>query len=196
MDMFGVIITEGHIITNGTTKLFPAVSIADQRAAYYDYEQDRIDGTEFWRRIGSPHGAAESDAMLFSGFELDPAFGTLADAVAGSMKIAVLSNMPKDWKNHVLSFGIGPQLHSFFTSGEEGAWKPNNDFFLMACSKLGVEPGDCIFVDDQRRNVEAAHLLGMEGVWVQREGQSNFPSDFQPRYTVAELGELAELIQS
>lgn len=187
MDMFGVIITEGHIITNGTTKMFPDVGIPEQRAAYYDYEQDTIDGTEFWRRIGSPLSVKESEDRLFSQFRLDPAFESLAAAVHDSHRIVVLSNMPKEWKERVLSLGIGPALFDFVTSGEERAWKPNANVYEIACQRAGARPDQCIFVDDQRRNLATASTLGMATVWVDRPGQANFDSDYEPDFRVNDL---------
>lgn len=194
LDMFGVIITEGHLITNGTTRLFPDVSVAEQRRAYHDYEQDKIDGAEFWRRIGSPVTIAESERALFDRFELDSAFFELADCVRERMDIAVLSNMPKDWKPLLLEFGIGSRLRHFFVSGEVRLWKPGREFFEWACAQMGVAPRQCTFVDDQRVNLATAAELGMRTVWVDRPGQSGYPSDYLPDHRVSELAELKQLL--
>ncbi len=194
LDMFGVVITEGHIITNGTTQIWPERSVQEQRAAYYAYEQDTIDAAEFWKRIGSPLPPRESERQLFDRFALDADFEKLAETVRGRLDMVVISNMPKDWKPSVLEFGIGPHLKRFFTSGEERMWKPNDDFFLHVCTESGVTPQECVFVDDQRRNLEAASKLGMVPVWAKREGQANFASDYYPEYSVKDLGELCSLL--
>jgi putative hydrolase of the HAD superfamily len=39
--------------------------------------------------------------------------------------------------------------------------KPDAAIFQLTCDRLGVSPGDCLFVDDLRCNVEAATELGM-----------------------------------
>ncbi len=38
-------------------------------------------------------------------------------------------------------------------SGDVGLHKPQPEIYLLACERLGVEPGDCVFVDDLRENV-------------------------------------------
>ena len=50
-------------------------------------------------------------------------------------------------------------------SGEVGMRKPDPRIFLLAAERLGLEPADCVFVDDFRENVEAAERVGMHGVF-------------------------------
>ena len=196
MDMFGVIITEGHLVTNGMTRLFPGVDVAEQRVAYHAYEQDKIDAAEFWRRVGSSLSVADSERLLFDRFELDPAFDELAGCVRDRMDIAVLSNMPKDWKPLLLQFGIGEHLTHFFVSGEVRLWKPGREFFQYACDRMGVAARRCTFVDDQRVNLATAAELGMRTVWVDRPGQTGYPSDYRPNHRISELTELKRLLCS
>lgn len=49
-------------------------------------------------------------------------------------------------------------------SGEEGVRKPSPAIFLLGARRLGLDPGDCAFVDDLDHNVEVARQLGMFGV--------------------------------
>lgn len=49
-------------------------------------------------------------------------------------------------------------------SGQVGKRKPDADVFHLAAEGLGVDPGDCVFVDDVRTNIEAAEAVGMRGV--------------------------------
>jgi putative hydrolase of the HAD superfamily len=39
--------------------------------------------------------------------------------------------------------------------------KPEPPIYELAAAKLGLQPGDCVFVDDIRRNVAAARSVGM-----------------------------------
>jgi len=36
--------------------------------------------------------------------------------------------------------------------------------FRLALDKAGVQPEEAVFVDDQKKNVEAAEALGMHGI--------------------------------
>jgi epoxide hydrolase-like predicted phosphatase len=46
-------------------------------------------------------------------------------------------------------------------SGEVGLRKPDPEIYRRAAGALGLEPGECVFVDDMERNLEPATLLGM-----------------------------------
>ena len=49
-------------------------------------------------------------------------------------------------------------------SAEAGMRKPEPRIFLHATTLLGLEPAECIFIDDIEANVLAAEAVGMVGV--------------------------------
>jgi putative hydrolase of the HAD superfamily len=49
-------------------------------------------------------------------------------------------------------------------SGEVGMRKPEPQIFLHAAQLLGLEPQQCIFIDDLEANVTAAEETGFTGV--------------------------------
>jgi epoxide hydrolase-like predicted phosphatase len=49
-------------------------------------------------------------------------------------------------------------------SGEVGLRKPQPEIYLMAAGRIGLQPSDCVFVDDFRVNVEGAEAIGMTGI--------------------------------
>jgi len=49
-------------------------------------------------------------------------------------------------------------------SGRVGIRKPSRRIYLLAAGRLGVDPADCVFVDDLRQNVVGAERAGMTGV--------------------------------
>ncbi len=49
-------------------------------------------------------------------------------------------------------------------SGEVGMRKPEPRIYQLVCDRLGVQPQQCVFVDDMHYNVEAAVRLGWVGV--------------------------------
>jgi putative hydrolase of the HAD superfamily len=49
-------------------------------------------------------------------------------------------------------------------SGEVGMRKPESRIFSHTVGLLGVEPGECVFVDDIAANIAAAEALGMTGI--------------------------------
>jgi putative hydrolase of the HAD superfamily len=49
-------------------------------------------------------------------------------------------------------------------SGEVGMHKPQPEMFLLGAERAGVEPAECVFVDDLRENCAGAEAVGMTAV--------------------------------
>jgi putative hydrolase of the HAD superfamily len=49
-------------------------------------------------------------------------------------------------------------------SGEEGMHKPQPEIYELGCERVGLEPSDCVFVDDLRENCAGAEAVGMTAV--------------------------------
>ena len=49
-------------------------------------------------------------------------------------------------------------------SGEVGLHKPEPEIFRLGAERLGVEPAECVFVDDLRENCEGAEAVGMTAI--------------------------------
>lgn len=79
------------------------------------------------------------------------------------------------------------------TAAEVGAQKPDPALFLRALGWSGVVPERALHLgDDPYRDVEAARRIGMEAVWINRQG-SSWPDELEPPAT--ELTDLAQLRQ-
>lgn len=57
-------------------------------------------------------------------------------------------------------------------SSKEGIRKPNPQFYLRACERLGVEPQHAVFLDDLGINLKPAKDLGMTTIKVTSENQA------------------------
>jgi putative hydrolase of the HAD superfamily len=49
-------------------------------------------------------------------------------------------------------------------SAEVGMRKPEEPIFLLAAELIGLEPAECVFIDDIKENIAAAENAGMVGV--------------------------------
>ncbi len=62
------------------------------------------------------------------------------------------------------------QLHSLFDeiieSSVVGVRKPESRFYEIACERLGVAPGECVFLDDLGVNLKPARAMGMTTIKV------------------------------
>ena len=59
-----------------------------------------------------------------------------------------------------------PFLASFdgvVVSAHERVLKPDRRIYEILCARHGLAPGQCLFIDDSRPNVEAAQAFGMRG---------------------------------
>ena len=61
-------------------------------------------------------------------------------------------------------FGIQRSFDLYLASGQAGVAKPEAGIYELACRKLGVRPGECLFMDDSEKNVAAAHRLGIQAI--------------------------------
>ncbi len=61
-----------------------------------------------------------------------------------------------------------PRLAEVFgvtvVSGQEGMIKPDPRIFRLLCTRAGVAPQDCVFIDDGPHNVDGARATGMDGI--------------------------------
>jgi FMN phosphatase YigB (HAD superfamily) len=70
------------------------------------------------------------------------------------------------------------QRHSFWgvfrgivISGDIKLMKPEREIFEHLLEKFALDAGDCVFIDDNLPNIEAARSLGMQAIWFQSAGQ-------------------------
>lgn len=61
-------------------------------------------------------------------------------------------------------FGILQMIDRYVVSGAEGYVKPDPRLFNILLNRYHLQAKDCIFVDDNPDNVEAACRMGMEGI--------------------------------
>ncbi|MCQ0971354.1 HAD family phosphatase [Paracoccus sp. TK19116] len=61
-----------------------------------------------------------------------------------------------------------PELRTLFldivVSGRERVAKPDLAIFRLLCTRNGLDPADCLFIDDSAANVAAARDLGMDAI--------------------------------
>jgi putative hydrolase of the HAD superfamily len=80
-------------------------------------------------------------------------------------KTAVLSNADSTLVGRMKDVhGIVDLFDDVVCSADVGLAKPDPRVYALAASRLGLQPGECVFVDDLADNVEAARAAGMRGV--------------------------------
>ena len=61
-------------------------------------------------------------------------------------------------------FEINQYFDVISISGDLKIQKPDERIFKLTMEKLGVNAGECLYVDDRRRNLGVAQKLGMKAV--------------------------------
>ena len=68
--------------------------------------------------------------------------------------------------------GCGPLFETIVTGDDVQHGKPDPEVFLMAAERLGVEPVECIVIEDAPAGVEAARRAGMASVGFCSKGRT------------------------
>ena len=115
-------------------------------------------------RSGDPLEAAGLVRRMFAGSQPDHRMiEALRQARAAGLRTALLSN---SWGNRdTYNFEHFDTLFDVVVlSGERGMRKPDREIFELTARELGVEPAECVFVDDLEPNIRGAVATGMCGV--------------------------------
>jgi putative hydrolase of the HAD superfamily len=147
-------------------------------------ETGEIEAAEFERRFGARLGVTETAGLITRMFAAVRPEERLISAVraarAAGVRTGLISN---SWGTSIYDPEALEDLFDVaIISGEVGLHKPQPEIYLLAAERLGLEPEECVFVDDLRDNVRGAEAVGMTAV-LHRD----------PDATVARLEELLGL---
>jgi epoxide hydrolase-like predicted phosphatase len=136
-------------------------------------ERGEIEVPHFERELASrlrthDGGAVEPEWLLtrmFAGFvepeQTPPIARAVRQAKASGLSTALLSN---SWGNDYPRDGWDEMFDVVVISGEVKMRKPDPEIFELTAERLGLPPGQCVFVDDLKPNVRGAVEVGMVGV--------------------------------
>jgi HAD superfamily hydrolase (TIGR01509 family) len=96
-----------------------------------------------------------------------PVIAAFARRVAATHKVAVVSGGHRPAvESALLSAGLRELFEVIVTPEDVEHGKPAPDMYLLAAEKLGVDPADCLVLEDGPPGVEAAKSAGMRVVVV------------------------------
>ena len=89
------------------------------------------------------------------------------------LKLAVVSSSPPSWIGTVLDrFGIRDDFDLIVSADElTVAGKPEPDVFLHAAAELGVDPEECVIVEDSAHGVQAGKAAGAYVIGYQNQSE-------------------------
>jgi len=193
-DLFGVIFSEGHLISNVLIKLLPAkVQKSALKKAYQAFNCGAISEAEFWQSIGQPEDTSIRKCFLDQ-FVTDPEFGTVISALKQRYRLAMLSNLPADWADTLSQkFHFREDFSPCLFSGHQKCRKPQAEIYQRLLIESGLQPQQIAFVDDRLENLQTANEQGWTTVYYHKD-QDLHP--FRPDYEIRQLSQLVSVLST
>jgi len=127
--------------------------------------------------IGENDFQAARDAF-WAGDRLDEELIETLRSMRPRYKTALLSNAWDDLRRVILhNWDISDAFDEMIISAEVGIAKPDPRIFQITIDRLGVLPGEAIFVDDFIENIESARTFGLKTIHYQGNQRLNREMD-------------------
>lgn len=191
-DLFGVVIADGHLVTNGLMPLLPAGMEKSTVKRYYDpYTGGNISETAFWQGLGlSPD--SEVRQRFLDVFELDADVVEVVDALKPQYRLGILSNLGAEWGESLEArFRFSDHFEPRIISGAVKCQKPEPAIYQVLIEQSGCSGEQIAFIDDRLENLAVAKQFGMTTIHYWREpDQCEFTAD----YTIRRLRDVLTLL--
>jgi HAD superfamily hydrolase (TIGR01509 family) len=169
-DCFGVVIADGlEAVVVEQEKTDPSF-----RAFVHDVigqsNRGETKPSDSHRRIGDRLGVTPENLQqkIYGGEARNQRVIDLIGELRAKYKTALLSNVGKNSLHHRFS---DDELSKLFdvvvVSGEVGFAKPDREIYHHTANLLGVEPAECVFIDDRQAYVSGAEQAGMQAILYQ-----------------------------
>jgi putative hydrolase of the HAD superfamily len=137
-------------------------ALADLR----ELETGRIEEHDFERRFAERLGLGDATDLIdgmFRGMKpSEPMVAAVRAARDSGIRTGLVSN---SWStSHYDRPLLAELFDAVVISAEVGLHKPEPEIYLLASKRLGVEPEQCVFIDDLRENCAAAEAVGMRAI--------------------------------
>lgn len=130
-------------------------------------DSGQLNEAEFWRQVLKDVGveATAEDCDFSPYIELIDGTLEIAQSLKERYRLAILSNdAPETARARRDKFGFDELFEEIVISGEVGVKKPDPRIYELTIKRLGVKPGECLFIDDKEKNLEPAREIGMRTI--------------------------------
>lgn len=148
----------------------------------FELECGRITEHEFQRQLadalepllGHRPVIEEFGQLLFEALDPNPGMLDLIREVKrDGRRTALLTNNVREWEATWRSMlPVDELFETVVDSAFVGCRKPDPRIYHLTLERVGLEPEQCIFIDDMEINVEAANDLGIHGVHFRETAQA------------------------
>jgi epoxide hydrolase-like predicted phosphatase len=145
-----------------------------------DANLGRVSEAEFTQALGRLYGLDQPTTTellvdLWDWYvgELNTEMADYFQGLRPRYRTAVLSNAAAGGRREEdRRYGFAAMADVLVYSYEVGIDKPDRRIYQLTCERLGVDPGEVVFLDDVEVNVVAARQLGMRAVLFQSTAQA------------------------
>lgn len=92
-------------------------------------------------------------------------------AEKGAPLYAITNYSSEKWLETIARFPFFAHFRDIVVSGDEKLMKPDAAIYRLCLERNGLEAGNCIFIDDQPKNVIAAAALGIDAIQFESPAQ-------------------------
>jgi HAD superfamily hydrolase (TIGR01509 family) len=85
----------------------------------------------------------------------------------GKFKIGMLSNSGDNYPDRLLANEDLDMFDDILLSYKFGIVKPQQEIYELAAERLGIEPAECLFIDDSEGHCTGAEQAGMKSIFYQ-----------------------------
>ncbi|TDN44890.1 putative hydrolase of the HAD superfamily [Curtobacterium flaccumfaciens] len=138
----------------------------------HDLDRGDLSVVAYWRAIAERTGRSWSVAEIhrfwaidFTGwFEVEPETLAIVEELhdAGT-RLALLSNAGFDFGDPYRRSPMGSLFETVVVSAEEHVLKPAPSIYRDTCTRLGIDAGQMVFVDNRAENAAGAEAIGAVG---------------------------------
>jgi putative hydrolase of the HAD superfamily len=156
------------------TSINKSISASQVQKLYHKLSMGKISTYDFFNEVGlSGSYPAVCDKYLDTCLELDEGFIPLAQTLLTKYNMAMLSNDVSEWSKYLRrKFNLDKYFIASVISGDVGIRKPSAGIYHALLETTGYLPDDCIFIDDNTKNLEAANALGFNTIWFNRNNEN------------------------
>ena len=141
---------------------------AKHPTSWIEFEKGRISEAEYLEQFfhdGRPIDCEALRQCLTQAYRwIDGMEDLLEELMTAGFELHALSNYSLWYKLIDGKFRLTRFLHWTFVSCLTGVRKPDPQAYLGAVEALGVEPADCLFIDDRPQNIQAAVDVGLDAI--------------------------------
>lgn len=142
----------------------------NKESGLFEFFNGKISEDEFWRRViknnNWPISLKEIKELVRKNFnEIEGTREIIERLKKKGYKLGLLSVHSKEWVEHCeRKFDYHKLFHSISYSFEVAVCKPDKEAYNHILKKLKAKPEECLFIDDQLKNIKAARDLGISAI--------------------------------